>query len=81
MELMAWLLPPTEVPTLTMRPEEAMAWLPLPKPAMALTAGGLFGEGVATLEVKAGSRFRAGGSAMESVVGVLAAMLREKCWL
>ena len=67
---MVRLLPPTEVPTLTMQPEETMAWLPLPKPAMALTTGGLFGEGVTTLEVEARSRFRAGGSAMESAVGV-----------
>ena len=44
-------------------------------------SGRIFGEGVATLEVEARSRFRAGGSATESVVGVLAAVLREKCWL
>ena len=43
--------------------------------------GRIFGEGVATLEVEARSRFCVGGSAMGSVVGVLAAVLREKCWL
>ena len=41
----------------------------------------IFGKGVTALEVEARSCFCAGGSAMESAVGVLAAMLREKCWL
>ena len=34
---------------------EAMVWLPLPKPAMALTADGLFSNSVTTLKVEARS--------------------------
>ena len=54
---------------------------PTAKAGNGADGGQIFGKDVATLEVEARSRFRAGGSATERVVGILAAVLREKCWL